>query len=116
MKLLLGALTVLTLVLALFCAYLIAAENRERSVRMGVENQITRLAESVDRMTRTMEQVLRERNLMEPGQLYASWYSAGTPPVLREVITTRLEGETVRSWEDRHDAAVASLRTTYPPV
>lgn len=106
----------IVLILSALCLYVLRGERQEREVRISVEAQIKHLAESVDRMTQLMERVLQERNLLMPGQLYASWYSAGSPPILREVTTTRMEGETVRSWEDRHDAAVANLRTTYPPV
>lgn len=110
---------ILACVLILLCsliAYVVHAERRERDIRISVEAQIKRLAESVDRMTNLMERVLQEREAVAPGELYSSWYSAGSPPVLREVKTVRMEGETVRSWEDRHDAAVAALRATYPPV
>lgn len=116
MKLLIAAFAVVTLVLGTFCGYLLVAESRERAVRVGVEQQINRLAESVDKLTRVMELTLQEQRQMQPGHLYAHWYSAGSPPVLREVDTERHVGESDHDWQNRHDRDVATLRSTYPPV
>lgn len=65
MRIILVVLALLTLVLGTFCGYLAVAESRERAVRIGVEQQIDRLAESVDKLTNTMERVLRERNVAD---------------------------------------------------
>lgn len=83
---------------------------------VALKGTVSELAISVRALNASVDRLIERTEANMPGQLYASWYSAGSPPILREVTTTRMEGETVRSWEDRHDAAVASLRTTYPPV
>jgi hypothetical protein len=63
-----------------------------------------------------MERMLRERIAVEPGELYASWYSAGTPPQLQEVKTVKRPSESTTDWIARHDADVALRRTLYPPI
>lgn len=73
---------------------------------------IDRLARSVDRLVHTVE----KQAMIEPGELYASWYSAGTPPVLQEVKTIKRAGESTADWIARHDADVALKRTLYPPI
>lgn len=82
-----------------------------------MQRSVSDLAVSVQTLSHTVNRlVLETERQMQPGHLYANWYSAGTPPFLREVDTERNVGESVADWEGRHDRAVAALRATYPPI
>lgn len=90
------------------------------SVWLSTNNRIDRLTESVRRLSEQLDKLLRESKKMDPGYQYHSHYYAnptpGQPPLLKEVMTRRMEGESVADWNARHDARVAQARADYPPI
>lgn len=125
MRIILVVLALLTLVLGTFCGYLAVAESRERAVRIGVEQQIDRLAESVDKLTQTMERVLQEKymadvNLVEGDTSIAdpevvTWKS-GTQSIMLTVHKAAV-GETGAQLTERTLRYVAAYQAAgqYPP-
>lgn len=80
------------------------------------ERRMARMERAVEQLSQVVRDLLKERVPVAPGELYAAWYSAGTPPVLHEVKTPRNAGESTDAWVARHNAAVAEEQAKYPPV
>lgn len=81
-----------------------------------LKGSVSDLAGSVRTLSETVDRLVTatETKVVDPKHLYSAWRSSGN--VLREVDTERGANESVADWEARHDAAVAALRATYPPV
>lgn len=84
------------------------------------DQRISRVTDSVERLVNNIDRLIEEMHMSQPGQQYAEWWSAGSPPIKRSVTTTFQdeghETETRSDWENRHNAAIYALKLQYPPI